>query len=152
LAPLTRAFQALRGIRLLSAVTIAAEIDDFLRFSTPRHLMGYLGQVPSEDSTGKRRRQGGITRTGNTHVRRILTEAAWNCRFRPRSSRDIRARRAGLSPAIVAIAEKAEQRLSRRYQHLLQRGKTPAKVVTAVARELAGFVWAIAQEVHREGS
>jgi transposase len=147
LAPLARAFQALRGVRLLSAVILAAEIGDYARFRTPRELMGYIGLVPSEESSGQRRRQGGITRTGNVHVRRILTEAAWNYRFRPRPSRAIRARRVGLPPPIVSIAEKAEQRLSRRYQHLMNRGKNKAKAVTAVARELAGFVWAIAREV-----
>jgi transposase len=147
LAPLVKALQALRGVRLITAVILTAEIGDYARFGTPRELMAYLGLVPSEDSSGQRRRQGRITRTGNGHVRRILTEASWNYRFRPRSSRAILARRKSVPPAIVAIAEKAEQRLSRRFQHLTQRGKSSQKVVTAVARELAGFVWAIAREV-----
>ena len=146
LAPLVKAFQALRGVRLITAVILAAEIGDFLRFGTPRELMAYLGLVPSEDSSGQRRRQGRITRTGNGHVRRILTEAAWNYRFYPRPSKTICKRRESLPPTIVAIAEKAEQRLSSRYRHLIQKGKSSPKAVTAVARELAGFVWAIAQE------
>jgi transposase len=147
LAPLVKSLQALRGVRLITAVILTAEIGDYARFGTPRELMAYLGLVPSEDSSGQRRRQGRITRTGNGHVRRILTEASWNYRFRPRPSRAIRKRRESVPPKIVAIAEKAEQRLSRRFQHLTQRGKSSQKVVTAVARELAGFVWAIAQEV-----
>jgi transposase len=149
LAPLVRALQALRGMRLLSAVVVAAELGDVARFAEARKVMAFLGQVPSEDSSGARRRQGRITRTGNGHVRRILTEAAWNYRFRPRVSRAIRKRRESLPREIVAIAEKAEQRLSRRYQHLVNRGKSSPKVVTAVARELTGFVWAIAREVRR---
>lgn len=147
LAPLVRAFQALRGVGLLTAVILAAEIGDYARFRTPRELMGYLGMVPSEDSTGQRRRQGRITRTGNGHARRILVEASWNYRFRPRDSKAIRKRREQVSEAVRRIAEKAEQRLSRRYQALVARGKASPKAVMAVARELSGFVWAIAQEV-----
>jgi transposase len=152
LAPLVRALQALRGVRLITAVILVAEIGDFVRFLTPRQLMAYLGQVPSEDSSGQRRRQGRITRTGNGHARRILTEAAWNYRFHPRPSRAIRKRRESLPREIVAIAEKAEQRLSRRYQHLVNKGKSSPKAVTAVARELVGFVWAIAREVRSQAA
>ncbi len=147
LAPLVRAMQALRGVGLLTAVVLAAEIGDYARFRTPRELMGYLGMVPSEDSTGTRRRQGRITRTGNGHARRILVEAAWNYRFRPRASQAIRKRREQVSEEVRRIAEKAEQRLSRRYQALVARGKPSPKAVMAVARELSGFVWAIAREV-----
>jgi transposase len=147
LAPLVKALQALRGVQLITAVILAAEVGDYTRFGTPRELMSYLGLVPSEDSSGQRRRQGRITRTGNGHVRRILTEASWNYRFQPRPSRAIRKRRESQPAEVVAIAEKAERRLSRRFQHLMRRGKSSQKVVTAVARELAGFVWAIAQEV-----
>jgi transposase len=149
LRPLVKAFQALRGVGLITAVILAAEIGDYARFGTPRELMSYLGLVPSESSSGQRRRQGRITRTGNGHVRRILTEASWNYRFRPRPSRAIRKRRESQSVEVVVIAERAEQRLSRRFQHLAQKGKVSQKVVTAVARELAGFVWAIAREVMR---
>lgn len=152
LAPLVLAFQALRGVRLITAVILAAEIGDYLRFKTPRQLMSFLGQTPSEDSSGQRRRQGRITRTGNGHVRRILTEAAWNYRFRPRRSKDIQKRREMVSAKVREIAEKAEDRLSRRYQDLTQKGKVAQKAVTAVARELAGFVWAIAQAVSSEAA
>jgi len=147
LAPLVKALQALRGVRLITAVILVAEIGDYVRFKTPRELMAYLGLVPSEDSSGLRRRQGRITRTGNGHVRRILTESAWNYRFYPRPSRAILKRRESLPSEVVAIAEKAERRLSKRYRHLIEQGKPSQKAVTAVARELAGFVWAIAQEV-----
>jgi transposase len=145
--PLVRALQALRGVGLLTAVILAAEIGDYTRFRTAAELMSYLGMVPSEASSGQRRRQGRITRTGNGHVRRILVEAGWNYRFRPRPSRAISKRREAVSAAVRQIAEKGEERLSRRYQYLVDKGKAPQKAVMAVARELAGFVWAIAQEV-----
>jgi transposase len=152
LAPLVKALQALRGVRLITAVILAAEIGDYARFRTPRELMSYLGMVPSEDSSGQRRRQGRITRTGNGHVRRILVEAGWNYRFRPRPSKAIRRRREKVPATVREIAEKAEERLSRRYQHLTARGKASPKAVMAVARELAGFVWAIAREVRSQAA
>ncbi len=152
LAGLVRALQALRGIRLLSAVVLAAELGEMTQFATPSQIMAFLGQVPSENSSGQRCRRGRITRTGNGHARRILTEAAWNYRFWPRASRAIRKRRESLPAGIVAIAEKAEQRLSRRYRHLIDRGKSPPKAVAAVARELAGFVWAIAREMRTQAA
>jgi transposase len=146
LGPLVCGLQALRGVDLVTAVVLAAEIGDFKRFGTARQLMAYLGLVPSEQSSGNTRRQGGITRTGNRHVRWILVEAAWNNRFGPRSSPRINARRKLVAPAVRVIAEKAEQRLHRRYRRLIDRGKCKQQAVTAVARELAGFVWAIARE------
>lgn len=146
LAPLVTALQALKGVQLITAVTLAAEIGDYARFARPSQLMAYLGLVPSEHSSGGSRRQGGITRTGNKHARRILIEAAWSYRFRPRHSKAIAARRARASPQVQAIAEKAERRLSRRFERLQQRGKSSRQAVTAVARELVGFVWAIARE------
>jgi len=146
LGPLVKAFQALRGVQLVTAVTLAAEIGDFTRFCRPRQLMSYVGLVPSEHSSGARRHQGGITKTGNKHLRRIVVETAWNYRFRPRHSKSIEARRAKASPQVRAIAEKAERRLCRRFDRLQQKGKLSKQVVTAVARELLGFVWAIAQE------
>jgi len=127
-------------------VVLTAEIGDYRRFASPRQLMTYLGLVPSEHSTGETRRQGRITRTGNTHVRRILVEAAWSYRYRPRLTKVIAARQKEVSPAVRAIAWKAQQRLHRRYVRLLSRGKSKQQVVTAVARELAGFVWAIARQ------
>ena len=146
LGPLVKALQALRGVRLVTAAVLAAEIGDFARFSNPRQLMSYLGLVPSECSSGKSRRQGGITRTGNRHARWILVEAAWNYRFRPKNSRTIEARRRQVACGVRSIAEKAEQRLHRRYLRLTSRGKKSQEAVTAVARELVGFIWAIARE------
>jgi transposase len=149
LHPLVRALMALRGVGLITAVVLAAEIGDYRRFRTPRQLMSYVGMVPSEDSSGQRRKRGRLTRTGNGHVRRILVESSWNYRFRPRASKAIAKRREGVPPKVREIAEKAEHRLSRRFQALLAKGKLPQKAVSAVARELSGFVWAIAQEVDR---
>ncbi len=146
LGPLVRALQALRGVDLLTAVVLAAEIGDFKRFRTPKQLMAYLGLVPSEHSSGGARRQGGITRTGNRHARWILVESAWNYRFGPCASQRINARRELVAPRVRTIAERAEQRLLRRFRRLIDRGKSSRKAVTAVARELVGFVWAIAQE------
>jgi transposase len=146
LGPLVRALQALRGVDLVTAVVLAAEIGDFQRFRTPKQLMAYLGLVPSEHSSGGDRRQGGITRTGNRHARWVLVEAAWNYRFRPCASQRINARRQRVAANVRNIAERAEQRLSRRFRRLIDRGKSSQKAVTAVARELVGFVWAIAQE------
>ncbi|MFZ1006150.1 MAG: IS110 family transposase [Candidatus Sulfotelmatobacter sp.] len=146
LGPLVRALQALRGVDLVTAVVLAAEIGNFKRFRTPKQLMAYLGLVPSEHSSGGDRRQGGITRTGNRHARWVLVEAAWNYRFGPCASKRINARRELVAAGVRTIAERAEQRLSRRFRRLVDRGKSSQKAVTAVARELVGFVWAIAQE------
>ncbi len=146
LLPLVQALQALRGVSLVTSVILAAEIGDFGRFASPRQLMAYLGLVPSEHSSGQTRRQGAITKTGNRHARWILTEAAWNYRFYPRGSKTIEARRRLVSARVRDIAERAEQRLHRRFDHLTRRGKVSQKAVTAVARELAGFIWAIARE------
>ena len=146
LGPLVKGMQALRGVDLVTAAVLTAEIGDFKRFHTPRHLMAYLGLVPSEHSSGATRRQGSITRTGNRHARWILVEAAWSYRFCPRSSKRINARRRLVTASVRAIAERAEQRLHRRFRKLIDRGKSSQKAVIAVARELVGFVWAIAQE------
>jgi transposase len=146
LGPLTTALQALRGVQVVTAVTLAAEIGDFARFTRPSQLMSYVGLVPSEHSSGTKRKQGRITRTGNKHVRRLLVETAWNYRYSTKHSPTIEARRAKVSPAVRAIAEKAERRLVRRFGRLQQRGKPSQQIVTAVARELLGFVWAIARE------
>jgi transposase len=146
LGPLVKALQALRGVQLVTAAVLAAEIGDFARFRNPRQLMAYLGLVPSEHSSGSSRRQGRITRAGNRHARWILIEAAWNYRFGPRPSRTIAARRRQVAQGVRMIAEKAEERLHRRFTRLTRRGKKSQAVVTAVARELVGFVWAIARE------
>ena len=113
--------------------------------------MGYLGLIPSEQTTGDRRRQGPITKTGNAHVRHLLVEAAWHYRRLPRVGKALRERSVGLSPQVCAIAWKAQKRLHGRLHRLIGRGKNPAEAATAVARELAGFVWAIAREVPLAG-
>lgn len=146
LQPLVKALQGLRGIQLLSAVILAAEVGDFRRFSSAKAFMAYLGLVPSEHSSGEKRKQGRITKCGNGHARRILVEAAWSYRFRPTMSREIRLRNDGLSSAVQAAAWKAQLRLNGRYKRLLGRGKVKQQVITALARELAGFVWHIARQ------
>jgi len=139
------ALQALRGIDVVSAIGLVAEIGDIARFDHPRKLMAYLGLVPSEHSSGDRVRKGAITKTGNAHARRLLTEAAWNYRFSPRIGRAAQARQEALAEPIKSIAWKAQLRLTGRYARLNGRGVHHNKVCVAVARELAGFVWAIAQ-------
>jgi len=132
-----------RGLDTVNAMTIATELYDMPRFRSPRQLMAYLGLVPSEHSSGGSRRQGGITKSGNRHVRRALINAAWNYRHWPRVSRVLRKRREGQPAHIVALADRAQQRLSRRYRHLvLYGGKPSQKATVAVARELVGFLWA----------
>lgn len=145
-APLVTALQALRGIETVSAVTLVAEIGDFRRFASPSELMSFVGLVPSEHSSGGSRRQGRITRTGNGHVRRILIEAAWHYRRQPRMSKAIRERNDRVSGPVRVIAWKAQQRLHKRLFRLRERGKPATQAATAVARELVGFVWAIARE------
>ena len=145
--PVVEALQALRGIRMLHAVRIVAELGDLTRFACARQLMGYLGLIPSEDSTGERRRQGSITKAGNSSARRALVEAAHVYRFPARVSRGIAQRQSGLHPQICALAWKAQLRLCTRFRKLAARGLNRNKVVVAVARELSGFVWAIAREI-----
>ena len=135
--------QALRGIADISAVTIAAELGQVSRFGSARQLMGYCGAVPSEDSSGKRTRRGGITRTGNAHLRRVAVEAAWSYRRPPGIWYGLRRRQESISEKTKEIAWKAQHRLHRRYMKLGAAGKDQRKVVTAVARELRGFIWAI---------
>ena len=147
LAPLVKALQALRGVEFVTAVTLAAEVGDFRRFAKAGDFMGYVGLIPSEDTSGDRRRQGPITKTGNGHVRHVLVESAWHYRRQPRMGKALRERSVGLSPQVCAIAWKAQKRLHGRLHRLIHRGKNPAEAATAVARELAGFVWAIAREV-----
>jgi transposase len=144
LAAVVAALQALRGIDQISAIGLVAEIGDIGRFAHPRQLMAYLGLVPSEYSTGERVTRGSITKTGNAHARRLLTEAAWNYRFQPRIGYRAQRRAEGLPQAIREIAWKAQLRLSARFARLRARGVQINKVCVAVARELAGFVWAVA--------
>ena len=145
------ALQALRGIARVSAVTIVAEVGDLSRFVTPRQLMGYSGTVASEHSTGERIRRGGITKTGNAHLRRIVVEAAWAYRHRPAVGPALRKRQARLDDDVKAIAWKAQHRLHARYRTLIAKGKPTPKVVTAVGRELLGFIWAIGVAVKANG-
>jgi transposase len=146
LAPLAQALQALRGVALVNAATLVAELGDITRFASPPQLMAYLGLVPSEQSSGRRRRQGGITKAGNGAARRMLIEAAWSYRFPARVSRELLLRQEGLPKPVRAIAWKAQLRLCRRYRRLAMSGKPPNVVTTAIARELVGFAWAIARQ------
>jgi len=137
------ALQTLRGVARVTAVTIVAEVGELSRFTKATQLMGYSGLVAREHSSGARIRRGSITKTGNAHLRRIAVEAAWAYRHRPAVSGALKKRQASLSPAVTALGWKAQHRLHARYYRLLGRGKCPQQVVTAVARELLGFVWAI---------
>jgi transposase len=132
-----------RGIDTVTAMTVVSELHDFRRFHSARELMSYLGLVPSEDSTGERKRRGAITKAGNRHVRRVLIEASWSYRHKPAVGVGLRHRREGQPGWVVAMADRAQQRLHRRYWQLLNRGKPHNKAVTAVARELGGFLWAV---------
>jgi transposase len=146
LASVVQALQALRGVGLVAAATLVAELGDITRFTNPRQLMAYLGLVPSEHSSGGTRRQGGITKAGNGAARRMLIEAAWSYRFPARISREQLLRQERLAKPIRDIAWKAQERLCRRYRKLARAGKLPTVITAAVARELAGFIWAIAKQ------
>lgn len=135
-----------RGIDTVTAMTIITELHDFRRFKTARALMGYLGMVPSENSSGDRTRRGGLTKAGNSHVRRVLIEASWCNRHKPAIGYNLRKRRDGQPAWVIAHADRAMQRLWKRYYRLLARGKPHNKAVAAVARELVGFVWAVLNE------
>jgi len=152
LAPVVEALMALRGVKLITAMTIMAELGDITRFDSPRQLMSFLGLVPSETSSGKSRHQGGITKTGNGHVRRVLIESGWCYRFPARKTAHLQRRAEQCSDAVQAIAWKGQKRLCGRYKHLMGRGKLKVQVCTAVARELVGFIWAIACEVMNKKS
>jgi transposase len=146
-----KGLQALRGIAEISAVTIVAELGRISRFDTARQLMGYSWAVPSEDSSGKRKRQGSITKTGNAHLRRIVVEAAWSYRHRPAIGPRLRKRQEGVPEPIKEIAWKAQVRLAKRYARLAAAGKDQRKIITAVGRELLGFIWAIGVKVETPG-
>jgi transposase len=149
LAPVVRALQALRGVALVAAASLVAELGDVTRFSNPRQLMAYLGLVPSEHSSGRTRRQGGITKAGNGAARRMLIEAAWSYRFPARIGRAQLLRQEELSKPIRDTAWKAQERLCRRYRKLARAGKLPV-ITAAIARELSGFVWAIANQAQSD--
>ena len=148
--PLFLAWQALQGVGPITSLTFLAEIIDPLRFTRPAQLMSYTGAVPGERSSGHRRRQGGITHTGNAHLRAVAVEAAWHYRHRPKQGWRLKKRQKGLSPEVIAIAQKAQERLHNKYWRLIARGKPPQVAVVAVARELLGFVWAIARQIAKE--
>jgi transposase len=151
LAPVVQALQAMRGVQLIAAMTLVAELQDFLRFESPRQLMSYVGLVPSEHSSGAKRRQGGITKAGNAAARRMLVEVAWHYREPPRVSPIIAKRHDGLPSSVTDIAWKAQLRLHDKFKRLTARKVMKTKAVVAVARELAGFVWAIGRDVQTTG-
>jgi len=145
--PVVEALQALRGVQAIHAVRMVAELGDLARFESPRKLMGYLGLIPSEDSSGGRRRQGSITKAGNSSARRALVEAAHAYAHPARVSWVIARRQTKLSKGVCDTAWKAQLRLCARFRRLARRGVPRNKVVVAVARELSGFVWDIARQV-----
>jgi len=146
-ARLVQALKALRGVKTLTAATVAAELGDLTRFQRARDLMGFVGLVPSLNDSGQRHSSGRITKTGNMHVRRILTECSWAYRFPARRTPDLMRRMKSQPEAVQQISWKAQLRLCGRYRKMRARGMPQQKVITAVARELVGFIWATAQEV-----
>jgi len=144
---LIAALQPWRGVKQVTAATIVSEVGPLTRFPHPSQLMAYSGTVPREDSSGTRVRRGAITKTGNAHLRRVVIEAAWAYRVGPSCTGAVRQRQQGQPPAVQAIAWQAQHRLCARYRRLTGRGKLKPQVVTAIARELLGFIWAIGQEV-----
>src|ERR1700722_15505785 len=147
LAPVVAALQTMRGIAMVNAATLIAELGDLSRFADPRQLMAYLGLTPSEYSSGSSVRRGGITKAGNGAARRLLIEAAWSYRFPARLSRELRLRQGNQPRAIPQLAREGAGRLCARYRRLARTGKPANVVTTAIARELTGFVWAIARQV-----
>ncbi len=145
--PVVEALMSLRGIELVAAMTLVAEIGDFTRFARAPELMGFLGLVPSEYSSGNSRRQGAITKTGNGHARRVLVEAAWSYRFPARLSKALQVRQQAQPKAVREIAWRAQLRLARRYRHLSARKLAANKICIAIARELSAFIWDIARQV-----
>jgi transposase len=143
LAAVVTALMAMRGFDLVAASAFLAEVGDLARFRSARELMGYLGLTPSEHSTGAKVKRGGITKAGNSRARRVLVECSWSYRHPPRVGKEKLAKVAAAPPAAQEIAWKAQSRLSGRYRALARRGKRPTIVVTAIARELAGFIWAV---------
>ena len=147
LQPVVDACQAMRGVQHQTAVTLAAELGDLTRFDNPRQLAAFVGLIPSEYSSGGSRRLGPITKAGNGHARRALVEAAWAYRYPAKVSEHLQKRLAGCPKPVQDIAWKAQVRLCKRYRRLVARGKHPNVVVTAIAREILAFLWAIAREV-----
>ena len=135
-----------RGVDTLTAMLFLAELHDFRRFPSARALMAFVGLVPSEDSSGEKHRRGRITRAGNALVRRLLVETAWHYQHRPSLGVALTRRRTGQPGRVIAIADKAQQRLCRRFRRLAEQHKPAPKVVVAIARELVGFLWAALQQ------
>jgi transposase len=146
------ALQALRGVAKITAVSIVAELGSLSRFDKPRQLMGYSGLVSSESSSGQRVRRGHITKTGNAHLRRVIVEAAWAYQYRPWVGGALLKRQQGVDQEIKDLAWKAQWRLHTRYKKLAARGKNKNQIVTAVGRELLGFIWAIAVRIEGRAS
>ncbi len=144
MASVVSAFQAMRGVQFMTAVTIVAEAGDLRRFDHPRQLMAFLGLVPSERSTGETKHQGGITKAGNSSARKALVEAAWTYRHSAGMGVQHQRRQQGLPQQVRDIAWKAQTRLCARYRRLMAKGKRNTVVVVAIAREIAAFLWAIA--------
>lgn len=138
--------RCLRGVDTLTALALVTEIGDFSRFRSAQEFMAFVGLVPSERSSGEQRRQGSITKVGNSHVRRLLVESAWHARRRPKVGYELARRQRGQDPFVLERAWRCQQRLYSRWQRMAGRGKPQQKIVVACARELAGFVWAIATE------
>jgi transposase len=152
-AELVAKLRCLRGVDTLTALGICVEVGDFERFHSAEEFMAFVGLVPSEHSSGEQRRQSSITKAGNSHVRRLLVEAAWNQQQRPRVGETLARRQRGQDPLVLERAWRCQQRLHRRFRRMQGRGKPRQKIVVAVARELAGFVWATATEQPlREGA
>ena len=152
MAPVVAAYQALRGVSFLVATTFVAEVGDVRRFAAPQHLMAFLGLVPSEHTTGDTVRRGSITKTGNRRARRVLIEGAWTYRYPARVSETLRSRLEGLPVGVRTIAWKAQTRLCARFRRLIANGKTAPVVATAIARELAAFLWAIGHQIAPENN
>jgi len=150
LRALVEALQALRGVAKVTAVPLATEFGTFSRFERAAQVMSYTGLVSSEHSSGPKTQRGSITKTGNAHLRRVLVEAAWHYRHGPRLCQRQKAQQSTLSPKVATIAWTAQERLHRRYRALSAKSKPSGKIVTALARELAGFVWAIGVETERQ--
>jgi len=147
LYPVVQALQAMRGVQWVVAITVVAELGDLTRFDNPRQLAAFVGLIPSEHSSGAKRRLGAITKTGNSRARRVLIEGAWAYRYPAKVSAHIQARIEGLPKTVQDIGWKAQVRLCKRFRRLSSRGKHSNVVVTAIAREMLAFMWAIAREV-----
>lgn len=148
--PLYQALQSLRGVGPITAATLIAEVGDITRFKKASQLMSYVGLVPREHSSGNTRWQGKITKAGNSHIRFVTVEASWHYRHNPRVGKKLSQRQNGLSEEIKQISWRAQNRLHRKYATLMVKGKPRQKAVVAVARELLGFIWEIAQQVTKE--